>query len=867
MKLTRRDVIASAGAVGLAGQVAPVDAWAAPGAGDSMASDPLRARIALSDLRFTQAAGRSEEGIPIGNGRMGSLVWTTPSQLRFQINRVDVYAADSSGNSLTEAHDDYCGGCAFVDIAFAGAPFAGPVQQHLSVYDGMLTITGDGVSVAIVPSRSHDAFAIAIRDRRPGRARVRATLRMLRVVPGHPGPGQAEDAPGEMTMRTRSHLATSRLHDLDGAIALSQHFSEGAYRASSAVALRFAQGAGPSELLNDAAISLSGPDAASSLVLIGSAASRTKGDEIVAAAREQADAAAAAGFADVAAATRRWWHSFWREGSIALRSDDGAAQDLQRGYHYFLYLMASTSMGSLPPKFNGMLWSTAGDRRAWGAIQWFTNTSCFYEALPASGRFDLMDPFFAMYSSMLDKSARAARDQWGSQGVYIAESCHFDGDAALPPAIAAEMRALYLRRKPWEQRSAAFLRYADTRHPYTSTWNWKRPGRWEEGRYVYDERGDGPYGPTSHMFAPTAKIAYLFWQRFEYTRDRAWLKQRAYPMLRGAVEFYRHHPLVSEGADGLIHIAHANNSEPVRGARDTNEDMSAMRGVTSALIRAATILNVDTLERAAWQAFLAKLAPLPTSKHRAALNYDGTDSPAILASGLGPSVRADPLYLGPDPNSLPTWFFDLCAVESRDTKTRALARNSFAALLEAHGPISRTWNGGLSKLPIAAAMLGNREAVRTLIPAQMNARPYDGTPIAEKWHPLRNRLNLGEGPHALSAQHLGRASEALHLALLQSNPPAPGEEPILHLFPAWPAVWDADFALRARGGFTVRATIRRGKVDGVEIDSGAGVPCRLRNPFGEAVRLARDGADAERLTGDLLTFTTAPGERISLRRA
>lgn len=863
MKLTRRDVIASAGAAGLIGS-GPETAWSMP---KPDASDALRRRIALSDLRFTQAAGRSEEGIPIGNGSMGSLAWTTPSQLRFQINRVDVYAADSSGNSLKEAHGDYCGGCAFVDIAFDGSPFRGTVQQHLSVYDGVLTITGNGVTVTIVAMRSHDAFAIAIQDRRGSRGRVHATLRMLRVAPSFPGPGQAHDAPGEATMRTRSHLATSRLHSLDGTVALSQHFSEGEYYASSAVALRFAEGAAQSEILNDSSVGLVGPEAASSLLLIGSAGSFSKGTDIVAAARQQVDAAAAMRFTDVAAGARQWWHKFWREGSIALRSDDGAAQDLQRGYHYFLYLMASTSTGSLPPKFNGMLWNTAGDPRAWGAMHWFTNTSCFYEALPATGRLSLMDPFFALYSGMYESCARAARDIWGSQGIYIPESCHFDGVAALPPAIAEEMRALNLRRKPWEERSAAFLRYADTKHPYTSEWNWKRPGHWEEGRYIYVERGDGPYGPTSHMFAPTAKVAYLFWQRFEFTQDREWLKQRAYPMLRGAVEFYRHHPLVSKGADGLIHIAQANNSEPVRGARDTNEDLSAMRGVTAALIRAATILDIEPAERAVWQAFLAKLAPLPTSKDQGALNHDATTSLAIFASGLGPAAKADPQYLGPDPNSLPTWFFDLCAVESSDASMQTLARSSFEALLKAHGPNSETWNGGLSKLAIAAAMLGDRESVRALIPVQMNAQPFDGVPLAEKWQPLRNRLNLGEGAHALSAQHLGRASEALHLALLQSNPPAPGEEPILHLFPAWPRDWDAEFSLRARGGFTVLATIRSGAIASVELESAAGTQCRMRNPFGAPVQLVRGGTDAERLSGDLLAFPTVSGERITLRAA
>ena len=90
--------------------------------------------------------------------------------------------------------------------------------------------------------------------------------------------------------------------------------------------------------------------------------------------------------------------------------------------------------------------------------------------------------------------------------------------------------------------SQAFLDYARTKHPYSSPWNWKAAGQWKNGVYLEPERGDGPYGPTSHIFSTTAKIAYLFWQRYEFTRDRDWLRDRAYPMLRGAVEFYRHHP-------------------------------------------------------------------------------------------------------------------------------------------------------------------------------------------------------------------------------------------------------------------------------------------------------------------------------------
>jgi hypothetical protein len=478
-----------------------------------------------------------------------------------------------------------------------------------------------------------------------------------------------------------------------------------------------------------------------------------------------------------------------------------------------------------------------------------------------------MDPFFDMYSDMAESAARAARDVWGSQGLYIPETVHFDGVETLPEPIASEMRELNLGRKPWEERSAAFLAYAETRHPFSSLWNWKTPGEWRDGRYVSGERGHGPYGPTSHIFAATAKIAYLFWQRYEFTRDEDWLRHRAYPMLRGAVEFYRHHPLVSKDPDGRIHINGANNSEPVRGVRDTNEDLSAMRGVTVALIRAATILDVEPLEREAWSAFLGALAPLPTSADPEALGHDPVRRPPTLAAGLAPTRFALPDRLGPDPNSMPSWFFDLCTAGAQDPALRALGRATFQRLLNEHGPGTRGWNGGLSKLPIAAAMHGDSEASRDLIPSQMNGRPYAGTAIAEKWAPLRNRLNLGEGPQALSAQHLGRASEALQLALLQSNPPSPGGDPILQFFPAWPKDWDADYRLRARGGFIVDASIRDGVVTQLHLTSTAGAACRIRNPFGGPLRLVRNDGDSERLDGDIVDFATRAGERIALRRA
>jgi hypothetical protein len=819
----------------------------------------IRDRIALSDLHYAEPPRRSEEGLPIGNGRMGSLVWTTPSQVRLQINRVDAYPAGSASNSFDEAHNDYCGGCAWLDLRFEGAPFRkGKVALHLSVYDGTVTITGDGVMVEIFAAREPDIFAIAIQDRRGG---ATAVLRALRYAPGNAGSSVDADTHAT-TLRTKSHLATTRLHAEDAAVALSQDFREADFHGHTAVMAAFASGASESELLDETSVALTAGDSGTTTLLVSSAAGFGSDGDSLATARRALETARATGIPALAQAARAWWHDFWDQGSLALRSADGTAERVQRDYHYYLYLMAATSGGKFPPKFNGMLWSTGGDQRAWGAQHWYTNTGCYYEALPASGRIALMDPFFDLYSAMLPACRAAAEAQWGSQGIFVPETVYFDGPERLPPEIAAEMRALYLSRKPWAEKSAAFLRYAIPKHPYASAWNWKTPGRWENGRYLFGERGQGPYGPTSHIFATTAKIAYHFWLRYEFTQDRAWLAERAYPMLRGAVEFYRHHPMVRLEADGRFHIQGSNNSEPIRDARDASEDLAALRGVIPALLRAATLLDRDRELQPAWRDFLDRLAPLPRSDDPDVLGAELLRGPRTLASARAPARYFNPDYVRAEPHTLPVWFFDLCGIEARDTALRDLAQATLDKLVESHGPASKTWNNGLTKLPIAAALLGRADLVRDLVPRQMGALAAPGalanTPL------LRNRLSLGEGAQAMSAQHLGRASEALQLALLQSAPPAPGEDPILHLFPAWPAEWDAEYRLHARGGFVVEATVERGKPSRLELRSKAGAPCRLRNPFPGAVTLHRDGRPAETLAGALLRFPTRKDERIAL---
>ncbi|HEY1945665.1 MAG TPA: hypothetical protein VGG97_01570 [Bryobacteraceae bacterium] len=391
-------------------------------------------------------------------------------------------------------------------------------------------------------------------------------------------------------------------------------------------------------------------------------------------------------------------------------------------------------------------------------------------------------------------------------------------------------------------------------------------GKWVKGRWVITERGSGPYGNVSHIFGTTAKVSYLFWRRFEFTQDREWLRTRAYPMLKGAAEFYRNHPNVRKEADGKYHIRYANSNESVWGARDTDEDLAAMRGVFGALLRASELLDADPGRRPVWKEFLSNLTPLPTTADPDALRPDGYGGPIVFARGRKPAVKAGPGIL-PDQNSLPHWFFDLCNIGSADPALLQLANQTFDSFfkdtIDADTPVAV-----LSKLPIAAATLGRAEAVRHLIPNQIRTIRPERNTAYKNGGVLLNRMTLREGPQALDAERLGRAAEALHLALMQSAPPEPGADCVIRVFPAWPKDWNARFRMLGRGAFLVDASFESGVVRTIQIRSLAGAECRILNPWGAArVALSRNGSKSETLEEKILIFPTAKDELITVTLA
>jgi len=814
-----------------------------------------RALISKSDLAYDTPANTSEEGMPIGNGVMGTLVWTTPSALRFQLNRVDVFGNDDSSNNFAQRNTDYCGGVGFLDIDFPGYDevFTGAdFHQKLSCYEAVVTTNGKQVGTEAFVWSDGDVMAIKVNDNRKD-APVVVRLRTLR--------------PPMTTRGDHRAISTLKAEGVDK-MTLTQTFSEGDFLCKSAMAVTVSGAGAKAWKANDSEMTLTvKPVNGAFYIFVSSASTFDKDADVAADALGKLAKAGSVGYDAMLASHKQWWKNFWEQSLVNLSSTDGVADNITAHYNYFMYLMGSASRGEYQAKFNGMLWTTGGDRRQWGGQFWGANQSCFFNGLFPANRPELTQPFFKMYSRMIPSLERAAEQQWGSKGIYIPETVAFNGMSELPDDIAAEMRDLYLARKPWSEVSPKFMEYAATKLPFNSRWNWKKDDGWENGVWRFSDKGGGGFAQVSHIFSRGAKIAYQYWMQYEYTQDKEWLASRAYPMVKGVAEFYRNFPNLKKEQDGKYHINYVNDNESVWGGRDTVEEISSIMGLFPVAIKAAEILNVDEDLRAAWAEVLANLAPLPLSSEYP--QFDGR--PVTFVRGHPPSRNDGPVTGLPDSNTMPVWFFDLVTLESTDKAMMTIANNTYDAYFrrgggrnasrqanpqatsqQANGITADRQIGILSKLPVTGALMGRVDATRYLIPSQIR---YAGAPAGRSV--MRNRLDLSEGPQTTNVQRLGRMTDALHNALCQSVPAKPGEDTVIRVFPAWPDEWSAQFTLLCRGNFLVTSSFRNGTTEFVEIKSQAGKDCKMRNPWGnEEVTIYRNGERLQQTKDNLIAFPT-----------
>ncbi|MEO7654000.1 MAG: glycoside hydrolase family 95-like protein, partial [Bryobacteraceae bacterium] len=360
----------------------------------------------------------------------------------------------------------------------------------------------------------------------------------------------------------------------------------------------------------------------------------------------------------------------------------------------------------------------------------------------------------------------------------------------------------------------------------------------------------GHLTPISHILSSGSELALQFWWRWEYTRDRQWLAESAYPLMKECAEFYM--SFAKLGPDQRMHVYPSNVHESFLGVRDSISDLAAIRGLFPVLIQASEILAVDALQRAKWKAFLQKLAPYPMGDNPLAQQLGASLGPGRWAAGLFAGIagkrNTEEVW------TMPVFPFEDVTDDSHNEENWKIANYTYrslpqrATLLGGGGPelLDEGKVPVHSRLPILAARLGRPDEVRRILPAfaALVQRSPNGMPSGDPG------MSMVEG--------LGIPAFALQEALLQST------GGLIQLFPAWPDEWDAQFRLRTRGAFIVSASKRKNVTELVEIESLAGETCHIWNPWSGQVFLYADGKLRSKLKGDVLEFPTTRGEILLL---
>ncbi|MDD7983962.1 glycoside hydrolase family 95 protein [Lentisphaera marina] len=339
-------------------------------------------------------------------------------------------------------------------------------------------------------------------------------------------------------------------------------------------------------------------------------------------------------------------------------------------------------------------------------------------------------------------------------------------------------------------------------HRLTNIWGYTAPAGMDIG---------GPAWLCEHL-----------WEQYAYTLDREFLKS-VYPIMKSSIEFYLHNLWEEPENKWLVTgpSASPENGFKLPGDKKGGSgicagptiDMQQLRELFGNTIRAAKILGID--------AELQK--ELATKRPRLAPNQIAPDG--VLQEWLKPYVEREPTHRHVSPLY---GLYPYYEITPEGTPEMAEASRK---LLERRGVGQSTGWANAWKISLWARLHDSKMS-HAFVQQMLNDNCFDN--MMSLFRPLKN----GKGKKLFQIEANFGLTAGIAEMLMQSHPESPSvdAEPIINLLPALPKEWSDGkvSGLRARGGFEVDISWKNGDLLNCTVHSLKGNQFRIR--YGKVTR-------------------------------
>lgn len=356
------------------------------------------------NLRLTAPIKTWDEGIPLGNGTMGVLLWGEGSLLRLSLDRGDLWDERPS-KRFTEVRDKFNWATMQQIVASNRMDEFNDIYDSNYEYNGPPTKLPAGrVEITLEPSQSVEAFELNLATAE-GMAKFNGGGEARAFVNA-----AAVNHPVALVRISGSPLKDVRLKTPDSVKLLGY----APPRTGEGEGLRWFE----QEAANGFAYAICAgwKRVGDATLLAVTVSTRDEGKSPQAVARARVEAALEAGYARLWAEHARWWAQFWERSQVSVPE----AHILQ---HYYLvrYFYGAASRRSAPPMPLQGVWSAdAGSLPPWkGDYHNDLNTQMTYLAYRTAGNFDEGLCFLDYLWARLPVFRQFAKDFYGAPGAAV----------------------------------------------------------------------------------------------------------------------------------------------------------------------------------------------------------------------------------------------------------------------------------------------------------------------------------------------------------------------------------------------------------------------------------------------------------------